>query len=719
VARRLVEWGCSNVMRRSVALHDGGALPGRPQRRPPPRLAAQGAHDASRKPTSSEATERERLRQTRRASARVLMAPAKIEGTVHLGTRVRQRGSGIVFHGFSGIAIAAPGVTRVMTDHIVSLNQNIAFTGTSALTGSQGAFFRLGGTEVSYSHLGGPLQIELSGFTFSFPLGPSKMGLDLVVQVDRTDLGSFQRFTPETRDDPLLLRFAWVAPALQPGMRLIGFTARAVLFGGPPAAIQLLGNATLRLTAQPSLLSFSLPGPLSVDAGQSIDVTVSLAEPAPMDLSVELTTRQGFVLPLPRSTVIRAGAQTSPAITLIGVIAGTDFVTATASGSESGALAVRVRPVLTSLDPSSGQAGRLVALAGLGFWRDSSAIWGHSTIGATQFSSVAGLGGAVPQFNPGPVSVGVEVNGQSSQDLTFQVQPRVRCNFAQLTLDEQRRYVSAVVAADQRFFPGGVISYWDLQDWIHQATHVHRGPAFLPWHRELCNRYERLLQEIDPDVNLHYWDWTTDPRRSPNGAGGASDFSLPELMGTMRGTVAGALGAVHNNGVLAGSRDETRRPQDPPQSLTRALGNWPPIGIPKDSSLVSTGNDLPREQQFQAFRTGLETIHNSVHLAFGGDTNIGDPTAHKTFQDPFVFLLHANVDRLFAMWQCQPGQEWRRDPQLVYGNESNDVALTETLAPWDGTRRVHPWTAEGGQIDARNSRHPLIVSPPRYDSIPE
>jgi len=123
--------------------------------------------------------------------------------------------------------------------------------------------------------------------------------------------------------------------------------------------------------------------------------------------------------------------------------------------------------------------------------------------------------------------------------------------------------------------------------------------------------------------------------------------------------------------------------------------------------------------QAKSLDEAVEWARRAPNPHFGGDTNIGDPTAHKTFQDPFVFLLHANVDRLFAMWQCQPGQEWRRDPQLVYGNESNDVALTETLAPWDGTRRVHPWTAEGGQIDARNSRHPLIVSPPRYDSIPE
>jgi len=70
-----------------------------------------------------------------------------------------------------------------------------------------------------------------------------------------------------------------------------------------------------------------------------------------------------------------------------------------------------------------------------------------------------------------------------------------------------------VVAADQRFWSGGPVSYWDFQDLAHQTTHVHGGPKFLLWHRELCNRWEALLQEVDPDVALHYWDWTIDSVR--------------------------------------------------------------------------------------------------------------------------------------------------------------------------------------------------------------
>jgi hypothetical protein len=48
-----------------------------------------------------------------------------------------------------------------------------------------------------------------------------------------------------------------------------------------------------------------------------------------------------------------------------------------------------------------------------------------------------------------------------------------------------------------------------------------------------------------------------------------------------------------------------------------------------------------------AFRLALEGAHNSIHGYIGGD--IG--AQHQAFEDPFVFLLHANVDRLFAMWQ--------------------------------------------------------------------
>src|SRR5881392_666345 len=80
---------------------------------------------------------------------------------------------------------------------------------------------------------------------------------------------------------------------------------------------------------------------------------------------------------------------------------------------------------------------------------------------------------------------------------------------------EQQRFRDAIIALNQlpftgnrTDFPAGGVSYWFKQDEIHQATHVHGGPAFLPWHRELYNRFEAMLRQVDPDLSLNYWDWT-------------------------------------------------------------------------------------------------------------------------------------------------------------------------------------------------------------------
>src|SRR5207247_11011862 len=45
------------------------------------------------------------------------------------------------------------------------------------------------------------------------------------------------------------------------------------------------------------------------------------------------------------------------------------------------------------------------------------------------------------------------------------------------------------------------------------------------------NRIEALLRLVDPQLSLHYWDWTTDPRHQIDSDG--NDFSLftPDFMG--------------------------------------------------------------------------------------------------------------------------------------------------------------------------------------------
>src|SRR5262249_41005461 len=84
----------------------------------------------------------------------------------------------------------------------------------------------------------------------------------------------------------------------------------------------------------------------------------------------------------------------------------------------------------------------------------------------------------------------------------------IRKNVARVSENERARLKDAFLTLNKVNYPGkkedfpqlppGGVSYWFKQDEIHDGTHVHFCPQFLPWHRELCNRFEELLREVDP-----------------------------------------------------------------------------------------------------------------------------------------------------------------------------------------------------------------------------
>ena len=167
---------------------------------------------------------------------------------------------------------------------------------------------------------------------------------------------------------------------------------------------------------------------------------------------------------------------------------------------------------------------------------------------------------------------------------------------------------------DKRFrFPGnrydkpfvGGVSYWFKQDEIHQATHVHGGPAFLPWHRELCNRFEKLLRMANPTVALHYWDWNEDTDLlftsdfMGNAIGDAEEpwlsarFYDPDPIGD------------NYRGLDAFDPDHSN-PCDLPISLTRDKN-------PKSFHEYApfTDEDIIKSETFAEMRYKLEQVHNA------------------------------------------------------------------------------------------------------------
>lgn len=319
----------------------------------------------------------------------------------------------------------------------------------------------------------------------------------------------------------------------------------------------------------------------------------------------------------------------------------------------------------------------------------------------------------------------------------------IRRNIAHVDPAERALLRDAFLELNRRFFPGsradsvpGHVSYWFKQDEIHQSTHVHGGPEFIPWHREIVNRLEAMLREVNPLLSLHYWDWTQDPRAVPNanlGGGSTGNLNLftPDFMG-YGGTSLDLIGPPWQNAaapfradgfyVPGASPDRDGAggtPADPPQEVNRSVDGSPVSAVDDQAVLDQT--------DYADMRALLEDSHNAMH----GFVNMGGQ--HISFRDPFVFLLHSNVDRLFARWQTDPAHPERLVGTTVYGTESNlDVQVgaefqnvNHNVEPWStghsfdqfGTEHfTRPWYAPESEGEPHNYKHISVVAPPCYDT---
>lgn len=257
---------------------------------------------------------------------------------------------------------------------------------------------------------------------------------------------------------------------------------------------------------------------------------------------------------------------------------------------------------------------------------------------------------------------------------------------------------------------------------------------------------------MDPTVSMHYWDWTQDPKQAPDGKGGTVNLFTPQFMGNSSGQARAPL---ESNGFYNETADPFRsenefdsnnNPFDPPRYLWRGVKSG---GV---QSKIDDANLVQNNDTFTAFWHAIEGPHGDAHSHIGGDPGTGpnrgggtltDP--HKSFRDPFVFLLHSNVDRLFALWQLSNQVNVRLDPDLVYDVQettkgSGDITfatwgILSPIEPWAGpdaqnsatgvvtnVKKTRPWAAPENEQNLpenqKNHKHWTIVRPPSYDSNP-
>ena len=171
---------------------------------------------------------------------------------------------------------------------------------------------------------------------------------------------------------------------------------------------------------------------------------------------------------------------------------------------------------------------------------------------------------------------------------------------------------------------------------IHGAR---RFPLFLAWHRAFLLSFERELQILDPSVTIPYWRFDRhDP--SPDDATRIAIFT-PEFMGTVLGQPSAPGGYVVNfsdQNPLTGWRTAANR-------LVRTSDGTPaPIPAQRLDGLSGTNT----YHGFNGINFWIERgYHNRAHRMVGG--RLG--SIATAVEDPLFFLLHANVDRAWALWQ--------------------------------------------------------------------
>ncbi len=246
---------------------------------------------------------------------------------------------------------------------------------------------------------------------------------------------------------------------------------------------------------------------------------------------------------------------------------------------------------------------------------------------------------------------------------------RCRKNQSTLTPNERAKFVAAVLALRVN---GKYDQY--VQWHVDSMPNAHRGPAFLPWHREFLRRYELDLQAVDATVTLPYWDWTID------NSAAATIWDATLMGGNGRPSdgrvMTGPFAFDAGNWTLTIDGPDLRRrfgvsalaPTLPvPGDVTAALGDAT-YDVSPWSSLSASGF----RNRLEGWINGPQT-HNRVHVWVGGSMS---PASSPN--DPVFFLHHCFVDKLWADWQAMhPGAAYL--PASGAGAGHN---LTDSMEPW-------------------------------------
>jgi tyrosinase len=283
----------------------------------------------------------------------------------------------------------------------------------------------------------------------------------------------------------------------------------------------------------------------------------------------------------------------------------------------------------------------------------------------------------------------VEVVDVNTEDVlsTKALMVRIRKNANDLTDEERDRFLEAFGELNAR----GLGRFRDFRDMHTNASvlEAHFDHGFLPWHRAYLLDLERELQQIDPSVALPYWRFD---KPAPN-LFTREFMGVPNDTGVVQFEPGHPLEFWETDGGVGITRTPLFDTETSPAS---------PLLLNQETTM-NLGN---RYADFMNMETNP---HGSAHVSFTGFIR----SIQTAARDPLFFLLHCNVDRLWARWQwlnqrfdtanpdTYPSQGTVGDP----GSRRAGHNLKDTMWPWNqvtgtGAPNDRPPTAPGGTLAA-------------------
>ncbi|KAJ2343617.1 hypothetical protein GGF43_005655, partial [Coemansia sp. RSA 2618] len=178
--------------------------------------------------------------------------------------------------------------------------------------------------------------------------------------------------------------------------------------------------------------------------------------------------------------------------------------------------------------------------------------------------------------------------------------------------------------------------------YIHTANFniIHNCEIFFPFHRRFLKDFEDAGRQFSSNFALPYWDELR-------------DYANPAASSVLTTAYVGSNGAGSDSCVANGLQGSWTMTYPKNHCLRRKYNNGNTINPIYSPEYIQSL--LSRSTNMAQLRPAIEySLHGAIHLAMGGDM-----VASYSPNDFVFWLHHANIDRLWFVWQMQnPNQNF-------------------------------------------------------------